>query len=203
MHLQHALLEIAEIRERMASTQVFRGYRAQLAALSGALAIVAAALQDRLVPGPVRDLSRFVQLWSAVAFVATAATAVDLTVRWLRDGSGRERVRILNAVRALVPCLVTGALVTGVIVRFAPHLAGILPALWSLLFAQGVFASMPLLPRTAWWVGAYYVAAGLAVLTWGQGEQALAGWTMSVTFGVGQLFASGVLFCSLERRHAS
>ena len=54
MQLQHALLDIAEIRERMASTQVFRGYRAQIAAVSGGLAMLAAgsAELDRARPGP-------------------------------------------------------------------------------------------------------------------------------------------------------
>ena len=203
MQLQHALLDIAEIRERMASTQVFRGYRAQIAALSGGMAILAAGLQNWILPAPAHDLVGYVQLWSAVAAIAAIATAIDLVARWLRDDLGRERVRILNAVRALAPCLVTGALATAVIVRQAPELGWTLPALWSLLFAQGVFASTPLLPRFAWWVGAYYVAAGLAVLVWARNGQALAGWTMAVTFGVGQLLAAVALYCSLERRHAS
>ncbi|QDT54678.1 hypothetical protein Pan44_27130 [Caulifigura coniformis] len=203
MQLEHALLEIAEIRERMASTQVFRGYRAEIAAASGGLALLAAGLQGRIVTDPVGDIPGFVRFWSAVAALAIVATAIDLGVRWYRDGSGRERVRILNAVRALVPCLVTGALVTAVVVKFAPELGWTLPGLWSLLFAQGLFASTPLLPRSAWWVGGYYVAAGLVVLGVAHDTRALAGWTMGVTFGVGQLLAAAVLFFSLERRHGS
>jgi hypothetical protein len=202
MQLQHALLDIAEIRERMASTQVFRGYRAQVAALSGGLACLAAAVQNWILPEPARNLVGYVQLWSSVAAIATVATAIDLVVRWMRDSSGRERVRILNAVRALAPCLVTGALTSAVIVRLAPELGWTLPAVWSLLFAQGLFASTPLLPRLAWWVGAYYVIAGLTVLTWGRDGQTLAGWTMALTFGVGQILAAVALYCSLERRHA-
>ena len=203
MQLEQALLDIAEIRDRMAATQVFRGYRAQIAALSGVLAILAAVLQNSIVPDPARDLVGYVQLWSAVAALATFATAIDFAARWWNDAERRERVRILSALRALVPCLVTGALTTAVIVRFAPELGWTLPALWSLLFAQGVFASTPLLPQLAWWIGAYYVAAGLAILVVARGEHALAGWTMAVTFGVGQLLAAVSLYCSLERRHAT
>jgi hypothetical protein len=110
---------------------------------------------------------------------------------------------MLSAIRALAPCLVTGLLATTVVVRFVPELGWTLPALWSLLFAQGVFASTPLLPKLAWWIGAYYVAAGLGVLIMARGEQALAGWTMAATFGVGQMLAAVALYCSLERRHAS
>jgi hypothetical protein len=203
MQLDRALLDIAEIRDRMSAVQVFRGYRAEVAALSGGLAILTAVLQGRFVPEPARDLVAYVQLWSGVAAFATLATAFDFAVRWSNDPAGRERVRILGALRALAPCLVTGALTTGVIVRFAPELGWTLPALWSLLFAQGVFASTPLLPRLAWWIGAYYVAMGLLMLVFARGEQALAGWTMALTFGVGQILAAVALYCSLERRHVS
>jgi hypothetical protein len=203
MQLEQALLEIAEIRDRMAASQLFRGYRAQIAGLSGGLAVVTAVLQSSIVPDPAGDLVGFVQLWSAVAAFAVVATALDFGVRWWSDSIGRERVRILSAIRALAPSLVTGALMTAAIVRFAPELGWTLPALWSLLFAQGVFASTPLLPQLAWWIGAYYVAAGLVVLVLARGDQALAGWTMAVTFGAGQMLAGVVLYCSLERRHAS
>jgi hypothetical protein len=203
MQLERALLEIAEIRDRVSATQVFRGYRPHIAALSGGLAILTAALQSRIVPDPARDLVGYVQLWSAVAAVVTIATALDLAARWWSDPAGRERVRILSAIRALAPCLVTGALTTGVIVRFAPELGWTLPAIWSLLFAQGVFASTPLLPQLAWWVGAYYVVAGLAVLALARDQHAFAAWTMAVTFGAGQLLAAVALSCSLERRRAS
>ena len=202
MQLQHALLEIAEIRERVASAQVFRGYRAPIAALSGGVAIAAAFLQDRIVPDPLHDLAAYVQLWSIVAALALLATVIDLGHRWLSDSSGRERVRILTAVRALAPCLVTGALATVVVVQSAPELGWMLPAFWSLLFAQGVFASTPLLPRLAWWVGAYYVLAGLAVLAAGA-DRPLDGSNMAITFGIGQLLAAAALYCSLERSHAS
>jgi hypothetical protein len=203
MQLQNALLEIAEIRERMVSAQVFRGYRAQAAAFSGVLALAAAAVQGRIVPDPLGDVWAYVQLWTVVAAISAAVTAADLVVRWIRDDSARERVRILSAVRALAPCLVTGALATAVVVRFSPELAWMLPAIWALLFAQGLFASTPLLPRSSWWVGGYYVAMGLVVLAWGRDGASLAGWTMAMTFGVGQLLAAAMLYFSLERRHAA
>ena len=94
MQLEQALLDIAEIRDRMAATQVFRGYRAQIAALSGVLAILAAVLQNSIVPDPARDLVGYVQLWSAVAALATFATAIDFAARWWNDAERRERVRI-------------------------------------------------------------------------------------------------------------
>lgn len=203
MQLERALLEIATIRERVESTQVFRGFRAQGAALSAVLACLAAGLQARTVPDPTADLWGYVLLWSTVAALSIAVHAVDLFRRWSHDPSDREWVRILSALRALVPSLATGALATLVIVRTAPELGWTLPAVWALLFAQGVFASAPMLPRGAWWVGVHYVSAGLFVLMWGRGDQALAGWTMALTFGTGQILSAATLYFSLERPHAA
>lgn len=202
MQLQHALLEIAEIRERVAATQVFRGYRAYAAALSALLAFLTAGVQPWALPEPTRHLFTYVLLWSAVAGLSVGANAVDLLSRWLRDPTGREGVRTLTALRALAPSLVTGGLVTAVIALKAPDVGWTLPAIWALLFAQGIFASANFLPRGAWWIGAYYVVAGLFVLTWARDGQTLAGWTMAITFGVGQSLAAGVLYFSLERHHA-
>lgn len=202
MQLQHALLEIAEIRERVAATQVFRGYRAHAAALSALLAFLAAGLQPWGLAEPTRHLHAYVLLWSAVAGLSVAANAVDLLTRWLRDPTGREGARTLTALRALAPSLLTGGLATAVITLKAPEVGWTLPAIWALLFAQGIFASASFLPRGTWWIGAYYVVAGLFVLTWARDSQALAGWTMAITFGVGQSLAAGVLYFSLERRCA-
>lgn len=202
MQLQHALLEIAEIRERVAAAQVFRGYRAHGALFSALLAFLTAGLQQWVIAEPTGELQTYVLFWSAVAVLSVAANGVDLLVRWLGDPTGREGIRTLTALRALAPALATGALATVVIVLKAPELGWTLPAVWSLLFAQGLFASAPLLPRGVWWVSAYYVAAGLFVLTWAQGDQALAGWAMAMTFGVGQSLSAGVLYFSLERRCA-
>ena len=200
MQLQQALLEIAEIRERVASAQVFRGFRAQGAALSAGIALIAAVLQGRWIPLPLEELPSYVLWWSSVAALSIAIQAVDLVRRWIQTPSGRERSRTADILRALAPPLVTGALATIVIVRTAPELGWALPAIWSLLFAQGIFASAPMLPRGTWAIGAHYVASGLVVLTWGSGNQSLAGWTMAVPFGVGQLLAACVLYFSLERR---
>ena len=199
MQLQQALLEIAEIRERVASVQVFRGFRAQGAALSAGIAFLAAVLQSRWLPQPTEELPRYVLWWSNVAALSIAIQTLDLARRWVQDPSGREQSRTAGVLRALAPPLVTGALATLVLVRTAPELGWTLPAVWSLLFAQGVFASAPMLPRGTWAIGAYYVASGLVVLTWGRGDQSLAGWTMAATFGIGQLFAAIVLYFALER----
>jgi hypothetical protein len=48
-------------------------------------------------------------------------------------------------------------------------------------------------------VGLFYLAWGLAVVVWGQGENALSPWLMAVPFGCGQLCAAAILYWKLER----
>jgi hypothetical protein len=44
------------------------------------------------------------------------------------------------------------------------------------------------------------MAAGTVCLGIGNGSQALSPWLMIGSFGVGQLLAAAILFCTLERR---
>jgi hypothetical protein len=65
--LERALADIAEVRERLGHVQRFRGYSAIAAAISGAFAMAAGALQALIVPH-VRDAHQghlYFALWFA------------------------------------------------------------------------------------------------------------------------------------------
>ena len=83
--------------------------------------------------------------------------------------------------------------------RVAPESAWLLPGLWQVFFSQGVFASCRLLPRPAFAVGVFYLAAGIATLLFARGAFALSPWAMALPFGLGQLLAAAVLYWTLER----
>jgi hypothetical protein len=110
-----------------------------------------------------------------------------------------EREKSLLAVSQLSPCLVAGALLMLVLLRFAPESAWMLPGLWAIFFGLGIFASWRFLPHAVGWVGVFYVAAGLTCLVLAQGQAAFSPWAMGVPFGVGQLLTAAVLYWSLER----
>ena len=76
-----------------------------------------------------------------------------------------------------------------------------LPGLWQILFGLGIFASCRLLPRPIFWVAVFYLGTGLALLAVAHGESALSPWWMGLPFGVGQMLAAIVLYCTLERDH--
>ena len=73
MELREALLQIAEIRRHMAKSDVFRGYRSAPVAVSGLLALGAAALQSRFIPEPYEAPNEYLALWIGTAGLSMAA----------------------------------------------------------------------------------------------------------------------------------
>ena len=202
MYLREALDQIAEIRRRMAESELFRGYRALPVALSGLYALLAGLLQPFVVPDPSRDVRGFVLLWTSVA--ATSVATAGSTM-WMRDrlaGPSHTRAITWMAVRQFLPCLFSGFMATAVIVRLAPDAAWLLPGLWQLFFSQGIFASCRILPRPVFVAGLFYTVAGSASLLVFRESEALSPCSMALPFGVGQLMTASILYWTLERRDA-
>tara|TARA_Y100000294_G_scaffold161803_1_gene166482 strand:+ start:6459 stop:7082 length:624 start_codon:yes stop_codon:yes gene_type:complete len=203
MQLDEALRQISDIRQQMARSELFRGYRSVTVGFSGAAGLLAAAFQPQWVASPENDLGRYLGLWLTVAAASLAVGGTEMYWRARGAGAGLARQRTLLAVNQFLPCVVVGALLTLAIYRSAPHVAWMLPGLWSLLYGLGVFASYRLLPRQVFWVGSYYVVCGCACLLWAQGDNAFSPWLMGVSFGGGQLLSAAILYWTLERTDAS
>lgn len=203
MQLDEALRQISDIREQMARTEVFRGYRSVTVGLSGVAGIAAAGVQPWVAPSPAADLAGYLTLWVGVAAACLAVVGAEMWWRARRAGPGLAREHTVLAAEQFLPCAVVGGLLTVCIAGAAPEAAWMLPGLWSLLFGLGVFASYRLLPPQVFWVGCHYVLCGCAWLLWGRGENALAPWQMGVSFGGGQLLAAAILYWTLERSDAA
>lgn len=200
-HLDQALDQIAEIRRAVSRGQVFRGYRAQTTALTGVLAVAAAAVQPRLIPHPWQQLPLYLVLWGGVAIVSAAIFGTELVIRMRRLASPLQTERTADAVERFVPSLAAGAILTVVFFRFIPAQTWMLPGLWAVCFSLGIFASRTLLPRGIAVVAGYYLIAGCMNLVLARGPNVFSPWAMGLTFGVGQLMAAAVLYWNLERRH--
>jgi hypothetical protein len=144
------------------------------------------------------DLHAYLRLWFAAAIVSLAVVGIEIIWRCIRSGHSLQRELSLAAVEQFTPTLVAGALLTYVLIHNGGENLWLLPGLWMILFALGVFASRRLLPRSVFAVAAYYLLAGLSVLLFARGQQ-LEPWVMGGTFGVGQLLAAIILYFSLER----
>ncbi|MCU0704184.1 MAG: hypothetical protein MUF18_09445 [Fimbriiglobus sp.] len=202
MELRDALSQIAEIRARVAAAERFRGYRAGPVAVTGLVAVVAAALQPLLVPDPAERVTAWLWLWLGTAAVAGAVAGSGIWLRHRRTSDRLTKELTWLAVGQFAPCLVAGAVTTVAVMRFAPQSAALLPGLWQVFFSLGVFASFRLLPPAVAAVGVLYLAAGAVNLGLAAGPHALAPLAMGLPFGLGQLLTAAVLYWNLERtRH--
>ncbi len=224
MNVHDAMSQIADIRQQVARAQSFRGYRSATTAFTGLVAFGAAAIQAVLLAEPhqrtlqagmdayeaggsrwgtvdpgVFRIDHYLYLWFAAAVVSMAVVGLEMWVRVRRSESDLQRDLTASAVDQFVPALVAGLLLTIVIVQFAAESVWMLPGLWMVLFAMGVFASRRVLPKFAGAVAGFYLLAGLCVLAIKK-EAGLHAWTMGLVFGVGQTFAAGLLWL-VERKY--
>lgn len=203
MQLDEALRQISDIRQQMARSEVFRGYRSITVGFSGVVGLLAAALQNQWVASPAVELGRYLVWWVAVAGLSLTVAGAEMAWRAWRAGPGLAREHTLLAIEQFLPCILVGALLTFCIFHSAPQAAWMLPGLWSLVYGLGIFASCRLLPKQVFWLGGFYVLCGCGCLVWGQGANAFSPWQMGVSFGGGQLLGAAILYWTLERRDVS
>jgi hypothetical protein len=194
--LDKALADITAIRSQMARGTEFQGYGPITVAATGVLALAAAAVQALWLPDPQADVFSYLVLWVATAAASIALIGVEMVARSRRIHSGLADEMIHAATEQFVPAGIAGALLTVVLLRFAPESLWMLPGLWQIIFSLGFFASCRSLPRPMRAVGVWYLAAGLASLAFANGTQAFSPWAMALPFGLGQLLMAGILYRS-------
>src|SRR4051812_42796029 len=87
MELREALSQISEIRQQVARTEVFRGYRAVPVAVSGVLALVGAVLQHLLIANPRENYLGYLALWVGCAGLSLVATGIEMALHFRRKVS--------------------------------------------------------------------------------------------------------------------
>lgn len=191
--LYKALGDIDTIRKQMARTTEFRGYGPATLATTALFALIAAGVQTIFVSSPANEISRYLAIWIATAVAAMLLTGVQMYTRARRMHSGLSEEMIHMAVEQFVPAMVAGALITAVLVRSAPATLWMLPGIWQVLFALGVFSSCRFLPRAMIAPAVWYLMTGLACLSIGN-DRALSPWTMGIAYGVGQSIVATILY---------
>jgi hypothetical protein len=198
MELRDALTQIADIRQQMAKSEVYRAYRPLTTAFSGVVAIAAAIVQPIFVPQPRAHIQDYLTVWLVAAAISIVAVAIELTLRARRSSHPLRWELTSNAIEQFMPSLVAGALVTYVIASYAGDSMWMLPGLWAIFFGLGVFASRRLLPRPTYLIGGFYLVCGLIDLAL-KARAYFSPWMMGLTFGIGQLSAGAMLYFSQER----
>lgn len=195
--LDRALADIAAIRTQMAKGVVFRGLGPATLAATGVLAIGVAGAQSLLVAAPGADAVSFLIVWTGTAVLAAALIGAEAITRSRRLHSDLADDLIRAAIEQFLPVAAAGALLAVVLTRAAPESVWMLPGLWQILVGIGVFGAARLLPRGLALAGAWYLAAGLAVLWIGAETRTLSPWAMGVPFGAGQLLVAAILQLSV------
>lgn len=196
--LEKALADIDAIKTQLARGAEFRAYGPATVAVTGLLAFAAAVLQAAWLDNPVEQTGTFIAIWFTTAGIGALLIAAETVTRSRHLHSALADEMIYAALAQFLPACVAGALITFVLVRFAPGTAWMFPGLWQVLFSLGIFASCHLLPKALFAAGVWYLACGLAgIAIAASGQFVLSPWAMGVPFGIGQLIVAAILHRTL------
>lgn len=187
--LNRALEDLSHIRSQIAAVRAFRGFGPQFVALSGIAALLLGAWQ---VHNDVSGNGPFFEQWIALAVLTVALIGLDLLVRVRAYHGSLSASFAWNSVEHFLPAGLAGAAIAGVILRYAPQSAWLLPGLWQVLLALAIFAAARSLPQGIRLVAGWYLLCGISVILLSVGS-APGPWGMAVPFGTGQLMTALVL----------
>jgi hypothetical protein len=201
-NLDEALADITAIRSQVARGTEFHGYGPMTVAATGMLAVLAARIQALLLPDPTADVFAYLVLWVVTAAISAILIGIEMVARTRRIHTGLADEMIQSAAGQFIPAGVAGALMSFVLLHFAPQSLWMLPGLWQIVFSLGIFAACHSLPAPMRAGGAWYLLAGLASLALASDENALSPWAMALPFGIGQLLIAAVLYCCVGKSGA-
>lgn len=196
--LERALLDIAEVRERLAMTQRFRGYSGAAAIASGCFAIAAGIVQLVLgAGGPANsyDARLYAAIWLVCGTAAFIVNYGSIAHWFVSDASARDRWQTRTVGLAILPAIALGAAFTLALLVRGDY--SFLPGVWYGCYGVGLFASRTMLPRGVLPISAFFLAAGIALL-FAPSAIGLQWWVLPLGFGIGQI-AIGV-FVTQDRR---
>lgn len=197
-----ALADITSIRSHLAAGTMFRGFGPAVMAVTGLLAIITVGAQSIWPNELAGEPLTFLACWGVTAVVSIILIGAETLARSRRHHAGLADAMLLNAIEQFLPAGVAGGAIAYVLISFAPAALWLLPGLWQVLVALGIFASVRSLPRPIALVGAWYFVAGIGVLTVASSSQSLAPWMMGLPFAVGQFLMAAVLHLASGDHHA-
>jgi hypothetical protein len=152
-------------------------------------------VQQLWLPDAGKHILEYLTIWVSTALLSAALTGVHMHSRARRMHSALSNEMIRMAVEQFLPSIITGLLLTAVLLGSARQDAWLLPGLWQIIYGLGIFSSCRFLPRPMLAAGGWYLITGLACMAVGD-LRALSPFAMGVPFGLGQLLVAGVLLFS-------
>jgi hypothetical protein len=200
--LNEALADIRNIRSQLAAGTQFRGLAPVVVAITGILALGTPAAQSLWPEMLAPDAVTLLDGWIVTAFVAGGLLGVAMILRSRRYHGGMSGRMTLHMVERFLPAGVAGAALALFITELAPEAIWMLPGLWQVVIALGIFAAMGCLPRAIALAGVWYFAAGMAVLAIASVDKSLSPWMMGIPFALGQFLVAGILHFAAEKNEA-
>ena len=191
--LDKALSDIQTIRRQVARSTEFRGYGPGTLVGTAAMALAAAALQERVLPDPANHLAQYLILWLTTAALASSVAGAQMYTRSRRLHSSMSDEMIHMAVEQFLPSVAASLLLTFVLFRYVPQNMWMLPGIWQIVFSLGIFASCRFLPRPILLAGGWYLLTGLVCIALGD-QRALSPWAMGIPYAIGQSLVASVLY---------
>jgi len=193
--LYRALGDININRRQLANATVFRGYGPATLATTAAFAVLAAAVQQLWLPDAANHVRGYLLIWMSTALLSVVLTSVQMHTRARRMHSALSDEMIRMAVEQFLPSIVTGLLITAVLLGSVPQVSWLLPGTWQVIYSLGIFSSCRFLPTPMLAAGGWYLVTGLTCIAIGD-LRAFSPLVMGVPFGLGQLLIAGVLMLS-------
>lgn len=186
------MADLAEVRGRLATMQRFDGYSGPAAILSGVVAIIAGAVQGRLVPHPqhAAEEQTYLAIWLTCLGFSLAINYGAILAWRVRNRGAQAAVQMRTVGMSIIPAIAAGGVITVALVTRG--LADLLPGMWCATYALGLFASRAMVPTAVVFVAVGFGAIAAALLL-APNIEPLSWWIMPLAFGLGQILIGAIV----------
>ncbi|MFQ5706129.1 MAG: hypothetical protein ACE5HO_01685 [bacterium] len=187
-HIHEALAQVRELQRKILDKQRFKGYSGRARALSGTVALFAAAVMSSAIYP--KTVEAHIYGWGAVFSIGFVLNYGALFHWFLFDPVVKRDFRKLRPTLEAFPALFVGGVLTLILIRVEQ--VQLLFGVWMCLYGLASLASRQVLPRAYWVTGAYYVCFGAGYLLT-PNTSFLNPWPMGTAFFFGEWLGALIL----------
>lgn len=196
--LDQALINIENIRAQLAQGTVFQGFGPAVMAITGMLAVLTTLCQTIWPTTFAKTDTALLFVWIVVAAIAVALIGVEAIARSKRHHGGMADQMVMNAIEQFLPAGFAGVAIGAVLYYYSPDNLWLLPGLWQVLVALGIFTALRSLPQPSIYVAAWYFLSGICVLILAANAQSISPLMMGIPFTIGQFLIALLLYVAQE-----
>lgn len=187
-HIHDALAQVRELQNKILEKQRFKGYSGRARALSGTVALFAAAIMASA--GYPRAVTAHIYGWAVVFLIAFLLNYGALIHWFLFDPHVKRDIRKLRPTIDAFPGLFVGGVLTIAFIRAGQvHL---LFGIWMCLYGVTCLATRQSLPKFYWIIGVFYISCGTIYLLT-PNVSFLNPWPMGIVFFSGEWLGGVIL----------